>query len=200
MKKFCITGGIACGKSTFSKMMEVLSWKIIDADAIVHQLYFPGQAGHQKIVDAFGKKALNEDQTVNRTLLGQLVFNDSEKLKLLNSLIHPLVREVWQQQHSEHLLKSSDIPVVVIIPLLFECSLESYFDSVACVACSSKTQRARMETWGYDAEQIKQRIKAQWPIETKMEKSQVVIWNDGSIPNLRTQARALDALWLEKKT
>ena len=79
MKKYGLTGGIGCGKSTFGRMLEALGWRIIDADAIVHELYRPGRAGHEKVVDAFGQKVLNKDQSVNRALLGQAVFGDPEK-------------------------------------------------------------------------------------------------------------------------
>ncbi|MFZ5806374.1 MAG: dephospho-CoA kinase [Verrucomicrobiota bacterium] len=193
MKKYGLTGGVACGKTTFCKMLEVIGWKIIDTDAITHELYIPGAAGHQKIVDAFGDDILNSDQTVNRTLLGQLVFSDFSKRQLLNSLIHPLVREVWQQQYSEHLLRNADQPALVEIPLLFESGMESWFDSVACVACSGELQRQRLAAQG--RQQIEQRLAAQWPLEKKMEQSNVVIWNNGSLEHLSAQARLLDSLW-----
>lgn len=193
--KFGLTGGVACGKSTVSDMLQKLGWKAIDTDALAHQLYKPGMPAYQKIVDAFGYSILKEDRTVDRASLGQLVFSDPEKRRLLNSLVHPLIRSAWQQEYNEHLLKHPEIPVFVVVPLLFENRLEGWFDSVACVGCSREEQLARLMARGMDAKQVEQRIEAQWPLEIKMEKSQVVLWNNGSFEHLENQVRKLDRLW-----
>ncbi|MFH1066760.1 MAG: dephospho-CoA kinase [bacterium] len=195
MKKFGLTGGVACGKSTVGGMLQQWGWRVIDTDAIAHRLYEPGMPAYQKIVDAFGPSVLKGDCTVDRASLGQLVFSDPEKRRLLNSLVHPLIRSAWQQEHNDHLLKHPEIPVFVIMPLLFENRLESWFDAVACVGCSRKEQRARLAARGLDAKQVDQRIEAQWPLEVKMEKSQVVLWNNGSFACLEDQARELNRLW-----
>ena len=192
MKKFGLTGGVACGKTTVSQALETLGWAVIDADEIVARLYEPGGAGQQKIIDTFGRAMLNEDQAVNRALLGRLVFSDSDKRRLLNSLIHPLVKKVWQQQYQEH-LKRSKKPVVIVIPLLFEAKVEKWFDSVACVGCSEKEQKKRLKA--QKRELIEERINAQLPLAQKMEKSQIILWNNGSMEHLNAQARALDAFW-----
>jgi dephospho-CoA kinase len=174
--------------------LESSGWRILDTDAIVHELYRSGGAGSKIVVDAFGPSVLNEDQSVNRALLGQLVFSSAEKRHLLNSLIHPLVRTVWRQQLDEHLLREPSRPVAVVIPLLFETGAEAELGPVVCVGCSPQTQRERLAGRGWTPEEIARRTGSQWPLERKMELSQIVVWNDGSRELLAAQASRLSRI------
>jgi len=195
-----ITGGIATGKSTLTALMEKLGWKMIDSDLVTHNLYQAGADGARILVDTFGPSILNHDQSVNRTLLGQIVFADSSKRELLNSRIHPLVRAEWQRQHRELSLSQPGHPVAVIIPLMFEAKTENWFESIACTACSPEEQARRLGTRGYNTTQINQRLQAQWPMARKMERSHIIIWNDGSRELLQAQAARLDRLWHPRYT
>jgi len=190
-----ITGGIATGKSTLSTCLQELGWSIIDSDRVTHDLYRPGAAGAEILVDTFGPSILCSDQSVNRVLLGQIVFADSSKRELLNSRIHPLVRAEWQRQHRELSLSQPGHPVAIIIPLMFEAKTENWFESIACTACSPEEQSRRLGTRGYNTTQINQRLQAQWPLVNKMERSHIIVWNDGSHELLRAQATRLDSLW-----
>lgn len=193
--KFGITGGIACGKSTVCEILSERGWHIIDTDAVTHSLYRSGAEGTKIIVDAFGTKVLNHDQSVNRVLLGQIVFSDSSQRELLNKLIHPLVRAEWQRQHQELSLQQPNLPLAVTVPLLFEAETESWFESVVCVACSRLEQEKRLLKRGLNSHQIQQRLSAQWPMAKKMERSNITIWNDGSREILAAQTARLDQLW-----
>lgn len=182
-----LTGGIACGKSTLGEMMREAGWTIVDSDAIAHKLMEPGQPNWKNVVDAFGDTILNADRTINRRALGELVFSSPPLRQQLNALTHPAIREVWQAEKDRFLHSQPTHPMVVIIPLLFECALQKEFDSILCVACSAARQMRRMLDRGLDETAIRQRLASQWPIHEKMNASNRVFWNEGSLPSLRRQ-------------
>lgn len=189
-----LTGGIACGKTTATRELEKLGWKVIDTDLIVRELYQPGNEGYKKVIDNFGPTVLNADNTLNRVALGQIVFSDPTQRHRLNALIHPLVRAVWQQRLVNHLRQFSEIPAVVVIPLLFEIEAETAFQTVATVACFLQTQLARLEAAGFRREEALQRIHAQGSLLKKIEQSHIVIWNNGNVEHMLGQVHRLDLL------
>jgi dephospho-CoA kinase len=190
-----LTGGIACGKSTVAAGLSQQGAQVVDSDEIAREVVRPGEKGYEKVIDAFGKDILNRDRTIHRGRLGQIVFSDAIKRDLLNSLLHPIIRERWQARQQELYEVFPGVPVVVVIPLLFETGLESEFDSIACVSCSRWVQEQRLKARGLDFQQLEQRISAQMPVGMKMERAEVVLWNDGSLLLLEAQARRLFSLW-----
>ncbi len=191
MTIYGLTGGIACGKTTLGEMMRAQGWTLVDSDAIAHKLMEPGEVNWKKVVDAFGDKILNSDRTINRRALGDLVFSQPALRQQLNTLTHPAIREVWQGEMNRFPDSHPQQPMVVIIPLLFECSLQKEFDAVICVACSAATQWRRLLARGLSEEQTRQRLASQWPLLEKMNHSQSVIWNEGSLDCLCRQFQEL---------
>jgi len=189
-----VTGGIACGKSTLCEDLKKRGWLVLDTDEIAHAQYRPGTTGHKNVVDAFGPVILNQDQSVNRSILGRIVFSDPEKLRLLNSIIHPLVRAAWQEQLNEHLNRRPDVPAAVVIPLLFETGAQAQFEKVLCVACSTSLQIQRLQERGLNPVEAEQRLAAQLPLEQKINQSHIHIWNNGSKNMLHSQTSRLMAL------
>lgn len=86
-----ITGGIACGKSTITKLLVKEGLPVIDADQVARDIVVKGTVGLQLLVDAFGKEILTQDGSLDRGLLGSIVFSDKEKMKILNSIMLPLI-------------------------------------------------------------------------------------------------------------
>jgi dephospho-CoA kinase len=196
MKRFCITGGIACGKSEVTSRLAAAGWLIVDTDLIAREQLEPGSEGYKKTVDAFGKNILNDQHLVDRALLGRMVFSDPEKRKVLNSILHPLIRSVTEHRLLEHERQHPEIPAVTVIPLLHETDGESRFDSIACVASSLASQLERLRQRELSEEEAVQRIRAQWPVEEKIKHSHIVLWNNGSLPLLNKQIELLKSLWL----
>src|SRR6266849_10937109 len=94
-----ITGNIACGKSTVGRMLlELGVEKYIDADAVVHRLYEPGQPIARKVGAAFGESVLAADGGVDRGALGELVFRDREAMQRLEAIVHPAVPEAMRRE------------------------------------------------------------------------------------------------------
>lgn len=194
-KRLALTGGIGCGKSTAAEILQNGEFHIIDTDEIARKVVEPGQLGYEKVIDVFGKDILNRDGTIHRARLGQIVFSDPFKRNQLNSLLHPVIRKQWQTRQQEHWDQTPGIPVVIVIPLLFEVGLEEEFDVVACIACSSKNQWKRLFARGLSNQQVEQRIAAQMPVIQKMNLADYVIWNDGSLELLRSQLKWLMSHW-----
>lgn len=186
-----LTGGIACGKSTVCRHLAGRGWFVIQTDELGRQSLEPGTLGYKKVVDAFGPSILNKDQSVDRSRLGCIVFSDAASREQLNSILHPIIRDLWQGQLKTHLEKHPGVPAVVEIPLLFETRAESSFVRTVSVGCSREQQLQRMRARGWDEEESDRRLRAQWPLADKMKMSDHVIWNDGTPALLHAQLERL---------
>lgn len=94
MRKIGITGGIGSGKSKVLDFLSVVRGAVIcQSDLVAHQVQLPGEKCYQKVVETFGKEILNPDGTIDRKILGRIVFDQPEKLQKLNAIVHPAVNE-----------------------------------------------------------------------------------------------------------
>jgi dephospho-CoA kinase len=185
-----ITGGIASGKSTFRELLvERIQAISFDADACVSKLFDEDSSVRRQIVERIDANAYAAGKA-NRTLLRQLIYNDVEKKRALEQILHPLVWAQWAGEATKARLAGR--PYVADIPLLFETGAESEFDRVITVGCSLETQFARLEARdGLGREISKKIIASQMPIGIKISKSHHVIWNDGALDALVAQAELL---------
>lgn len=186
-----LTGGIACGKSEGARYLERHGIPVIDTDAIAREVVEPGREGYKKVIDAFGSSILNSDGSIHRGRLGQWVFSDQEKRDLLNSLLHPLIRSLWKSRRASLQEAHPALPVVVMIPLLFETGVEEEFDLIICIGCSEKNQRLRLAGRGLLEEQMDLRLQSQLAVPEKMEQADFTIWNNGSLGLLKAQVDRL---------
>ena len=194
-KRLALTGGIGCGKSAVADLLLHDGFKIVDSDQIAREVVQPGKEGYKKVIDAFGNDILNKDRTIHRGRLGQIVFSEPSRRDQLNSLLHPIIRKQWQMRQHEFWKVFPEVPVVVVIPLLYEAGLENEFDSIACVACSGSTQKKRLLARGLSSDQIMQRLEAQISVKRKMDLAQFVLWNDGDLSLLERLAQQLRLRW-----
>ena len=139
------------------------------------------------MAERFGGHMIGKDGNVDRSLLAEIVFkNDAERL-WLEELTHPILFDIGRTA----LRAEPHRNWVVEVPLLFEKSLENWFDFTVCVACSHSQQLARLEQRGLPRALAEQRITKQLPLERKIELSDFVLWNEGSSQFLRTQVERL---------
>jgi dephospho-CoA kinase len=182
-----LTGGIASGKTETAAMFAKHGARVIDTDALAHQTLAPRTATHEAVVRAFGRGILNGDGTVNRARLGDIVFADAQQLQRLNAIVHPAVRATWFGQ-LEQWRRAGDCGVaMVMVPLLYEVSVQDQFAAVVVVACSEATQCRRLRERGLSDAQARARLAAQWPLVTKMERADFVMWNESSLAVLEQQ-------------
>ena len=130
MYKLGITGGISSGKSTVACTLKELGAIVIDADEVAHRIIEPGQPAWQDIVDYFGPEVLDANNRIDRPRLGDMVFNDHEKLVMLNRFTHPRVIEYYRTTLAELAESNSAAVVVLEIPLLFESGMQNMCDEV----------------------------------------------------------------------
>lgn len=185
-RKICITGGIACGKSSVGEMLRKLGARVIDADEVCHKLLLQNKPLIGRIVSAFGKRVLNRHGGIDRRILGRIVFADGEKRRKLNALVHPGARRVINAW-----LKTRDARVNIsaaIVPLAYEAGWEHGWDAVICVAAPLSAQIARLKRKGFSEKEAKARIAAQMPLAEKMNRADYVIFNAGTVAGLRQQA------------
>jgi len=180
MKVFGLTGGIGMGKSTSAAILARRGVSVIDTDVIAREIVEPGEPALAEIVAVFGADLLDAQGKLRRSSLAETVFSSPEKLKQLEAILHPRIREKWLARVEEWRREERNAGVVVI-PLLFETDAQSHFDVVVCTACSAATQRERLRERGWNQQQIEQRHAAQWPVEKKIAASHYVVWTEGDV-------------------
>ncbi|MBX7157097.1 MAG: dephospho-CoA kinase [Verrucomicrobiae bacterium] len=184
-----LTGGLGCGKSTAAKLLSEMGWHVIDTDEIAREIVIPGKPAWEKIKTLFGENYFHADGTLNRAKLAETIFHDAKRLSELNAILHPIIREEWKRQ-SEKLL-AQDQDVLVVIPLLYETEAETEFEKVIAIGCSESVVRSRISARGWSEDQITARLRAQWPLDRKMQKADIAIWNDGDTELLKKQLSAV---------
>ena len=182
-----LTGGIACGKSTLAEGLRARKWYVIDTDRIAHEVMRPGQEAYKNVVDAFGASILQPDLSIDRKVLGRLVFADPLLRAKLNEITHPAIRSVWQREREERARTHPTHFLAVMIPLLFECELEQMFSAVWCVGASRVTQLNRLQARGFSEMEATQRLASQMPVAEKMARSTVAFWGEGTPATLLLQ-------------
>jgi len=174
------------GKSAAAQLLRQRGAAVVDTDDLAREMVQPRQPALLEIQRVFGGDIVGPDGQLRREELARIVFADAEARARLEEVLHPRVRDRWRAQIAAW--RNQGVPLaVVVIPLLFETKAEAEFDATICVACSAATQRQRLLARGWTAGQIAQRLAAQWPIERKMDKSDCVVWTEGSLEVLAQQ-------------
>lgn len=192
-----VTGGIASGKSTVSKMLEELGAPLIDLDVLARQVVEPGKPAWKEIVDFFGREIILHDGRIDRKNLSDVVFRDIEKRKRLESLTHPRILEEMCRQVDEIAAGTPDAIIQVGIPLLIELNLQDRFHKVLLVYARREVQMNRlMQRDGISKNSAENILKAQLPIDEKIGYADFVIYNDGLLEETRQQ---VEEAWRQLK-
>lgn len=183
-----ITGSIASGKSTFrSALAPLLPAAVLDADLLAKNLLEKDPEVRERVIRDISPLAYLPDGSPDRSLIRRIIYNNPVAKKCLESILHAPVRLTWlaaaasSRQDRRHLL--------IDIPLLFETGAEDHFDHVVVVACSPDVQQARLLSRGLDPEISRKIVAAQLPASEKIARASHVVWNDGSLSALDSQAR-----------
>jgi dephospho-CoA kinase len=184
MKIIGLTGSMGSGKSTVAEMLKQANIPIIDADELARRATALKSYGLQQIVNRFGEKVLLADQSLNRALLGKLVFNDKAALQDLENIVHPAIEALRADLFRE--LKSQGHEIIVYMaPLLFEKELEGSCDKTLLIVSPKELALSRVkERDGLSEEEIEKRLRHQMSDEEKIAKADEVIINDGTIESL----------------
>ena len=185
-----LTGGAGCGKSTFRELFcrDSLA-TFLDADQIVRQLLDGDGKIKRAIQQQISSEAYDSSGAPDRALLRDLIYQNPETRRTLESILHPVVREYWHKAALE--ARTAQRSLVVEIPLLFEKNLETEFDCSILVAATPETQLQRLASRGINATTARQMLSAQLTNEKKIPRASHVIWNDGSRNFLAAQSSRL---------
>jgi len=194
-----LTGGIGTGKSTVARMFAEHGAVVIDADQIAHEVIEPKRLAWRKIIKTFGEEFLNEDQTINRKMLGRLVFRDAQARQQLETIVHPqVIRRVRQQLH--RLGRDRRVKVVVLdVPLLVETSSQSLVDALVVVTAPPEVQRQRLRERGLSEQEVATRTAAQWDVTAKAALADYVVDNSDGLEQTWRQVKRLWSKLLETK-
>ena len=189
MLNVALTGNIAAGKSTVIELFRGWGATIIDADELVRQAQAPGGEVLAAIAQRFGSDVLEPNGSLDRAALRSKVMGDQAALDALNAIVHPAVRR-RRDDLAREARERGDVLVVNDIPLLFEVLDPGQFDVVVLVDAGLPLRRTRLRAMrGLSNEEADRMIAMQMPAERKRLRSDCVIDNDGSLPQLERAAR-----------
>lgn len=175
-----LTGGIASGKSTVTRLLAGLGCATVDADEIVARLYRPGEAGHEAIVQAYGEDILLPDGEIDRKKLADAAFSSAEEARKLNALIHPLVvAEQARLMRDAEERSDDDVIYVVEATLLLESGGKERYDRIVVVDVPPDVQVARAVARGMSRGEVERRIAHQMPRDERLRQADYVIDNSG---------------------
>ena len=183
-----LTGGIATGKSTVAKFLKELKITVIDSDKIAHKI-LTYRDTIDEIRREFGEIVIDKDGSINRKKLGEIVFDDLNKLKKLESITHHKIFEVINKRIKQN---RDDKIIVLDAPLLFETELDNEVDETWVVYTDKETQIKRLKKRDdLDRKDALKRIKAQMPLKEKIKKADIIIDNTGTKEELKQKIEKL---------
>ena len=187
-----VTGGFGTGKSTVAAMFKRLGAVVLDADTIAHEVMEPKRLAWRQIVKRLGPGILNDDQTVNRRQLAAVIFQDAQRRREVEAIIHPQVMRVIDQR-LHRLRRSRRVKAVVLdVPLLLEVGGRRLVDVLVVVTAPPAVQRERLKKKYHGSEEeLNARIAAQWDLSAKVALADEVVNNAGSVDATRTQVKRL---------
>jgi dephospho-CoA kinase len=188
MRVIGLTGGIGCGKSLAAQYFSELGALVIDADQLARAAIERGSQGFDEAISIFGDSILNNGD-IDRRALGEIIFKDADAKKKLEGIIHPYVRQQFEEAVSS--LKAGET-LIYEIPLLVETGAQDRFDLVITVESELENRITRLRQRGMHISEIEGRIAAQATREQRVEIADFLIENDGTEDEL---LRQVENIW-----
>ena len=188
MKVIGLTGGTGSGKSVVSKSLAAAGAVIVDADKIAHDIVLKGEPAYHEIIEYYGTGILDTEGNIIRKKLGEIVFNDKEKLAFLNQCTHKYITAEVKRQIAEAKEEGTAAAIIVDAPLLLEAKLETVCDEVWVVYADPEVRAQRVMTRdGITYELAKARIANQKSWDEYRAAASVVIDNSKDLAYLESQ-------------
>ena len=186
-----ITGGIGCGKTAATDYLAGQGALVLDADVESRALTAENGEALPMIREKFGDAVFNEDGTLNRRALGEIVFASEEQRRALEGIIHPMVQHRIIQKIRQ--AEQDGVPFLFLsVPLLFETGMDALCDETWCLSLDPAEQLERvMERDGLSKAEAEARIESQMPVEEKTRRANVVIRTNRSIDATRAELSSL---------
>ena len=191
MITIAVTGGIGAGKTETVNILERLGAQTVNADLLGHATYAKGTKGHAEVIKSFGDKVIGEDGEIDRQALGSIVFTDPQGRQELEAIVWPRIREMLSETVARNADKEVEVTVIEAA-VLYEAGWDDLADSVWTVESTYDQRLARVrEKSGIDEHEAKRRIDAQISPETRIERADEVIHNDGDLTQLEQRVTSL---------
>lgn len=189
-----LTGGIGSGKSLVSAAFADLGVPIVDADIVAREAVAPGQPALKAIEAHFGPEVMSNDGELNRAALRSVIFNDPQQKLWLESLLHPRVRQMIEEQ-----LANAPGPYAILVsPLLIETRQTELVSKVVVVDALEDTQLQRAKARDDSSIPLIQRIMAsQLSRQDRLAYADYIVDNEGSVENTQEQVKALHQTFLD---
>src|SRR5215467_13133947 len=184
-----LTGGIGSGKSTVARLLQERGAVVLDADEFARAAVVSGSPGLRSVVERFGPEILTPDGELDRPKLASIVFADPAALADLEAIVHPEVRRMIADGIQENL--DADRVVVLVNPLLIEMGTHRDCDVVVVVSASPETQVARSVARGMDDADVRSRLDAQLPLDSRARAADVLLDNEGTREELEAEVEVL---------
>ncbi len=177
MKRVAITGNIGSGKSTVSRIFNVMGVPVFYADVEARQLYYREDL-KQKLSLIFGDVIFDNSNEIDKKQLADIIFNDAAKLQIINNIVHPLVFEKYEQWLESH---KNELYTLHESAILFENKLEQHYDFIITVTAPAELRIARIiQRDNIDREKVETRMIHQMSEAEKNKRADYIIVNDGS--------------------
>jgi dephospho-CoA kinase len=187
-----LTGGVASGKTAVSQVLNKEGAYIIDADQIARKLVQPHKPAWRKLIKSFGNEILQENGSIHRERLADKVFEDPAQRKILNRILHPLIKKEIDRRIKEIGQKDPEAILVIDAPLLVELGSHREVDKLIVVTSTRTQQIERLKYRdGVNPKRAQKIISSQMPVEEKVRLADFVIRNEGSIEKARKRAREI---------
>ena len=191
MSVYGLTGGIGAGKSTVASIFQEYGIPVVLADAVGREVASKGSDGLAEIVKSFGPDVLDSNGELNRGKLGTLIFNDPDRRRELEGILHPRVRDRSQQLFRD-LEQAGNKIVVYESALLYETQRHTEMRGVILVTASEEQRVARVRSRdGSDEEAVRKRVQAQMDEEEKRGLADYIVENNGDLDDLRGSVGSL---------
>ena len=188
-----LTGGIGSGKSAAANFFHREGVTVLDADQLAREVIEQNTPGFQSIVDYFGSDIVGEDGSIDRAKLRQEIFDDKEKKKAIESITHPLVRDLM----AERIAASTSPYSIIMVPLIFETNSMSAYNRILVIDCDTKLQLERATLRDNNSsEQIQKILDSQCSRTERLSIANDVIPNNDTLENLKTRSLAMHKFYL----
>ena len=183
-----LTGGIASGKSTVSRLLVKHGALLVDADQVARDIVEQGQPALKEITSFFGQAILHEDGSLNRAALGAIVFSDKDKLAKLESITHPAIRKRMLSTIERYKEENPNAIIVADVPLIYETNQMHLYEAIVVVYVPRDIQIERLAVRNDITQDVAaSRVDIQMDIEHKKALADYVIDNSGSLEQTEKQ-------------
>lgn len=195
MRNIGMTGGIGCGKNKVAEMFNQLGFYTIDSDVSSRKVMEKGEPAYEKIVSVFGESILDEQGNILRKKLGHIVFNNKEKLKMLENIVHPAIYKYEKKERSKIFGRNDKAVVITHAALIIESKSIDKYDALIVISCPDEIQVKRvMQRDNFSEEKARNIVSHQIPNEERLKYADFIIDNSSTLDDLYKEVKRVHNL------